>query len=95
MERLLEDESLTADLVDPAARRLLEWGVAHVDADLQDPSLSTEEVQARLSALRRRMRAIARRIGERAPEEQPDALRELLESGNATSAHEHLDVHNS
>ncbi|GEM_PF-5731802 len=77
VERLTEDEALTADLVDGAARRLLEWGIAQARTILQETGLS-EESQARLAALRQRIREIARQVGQLQPDEQETALRKLL-----------------
>ncbi|MBO9370057.1 MAG: hypothetical protein J7575_03035 [Chloroflexi bacterium] len=78
VERLLEDEALTADLVDPAARHLLDWGIARATAIVREAGASPAEAQARLAALRQQMRALARRVGEMLPEEQAAALQRLL-----------------
>jgi len=78
VERLLEDEALTADLVDPAARYLLDWGIARATAIVREAGASPAEAQARLAALRQQMRALARRVGEMLPEEQAAALQRLL-----------------
>lgn len=77
VERLLEDEALTADLVDAAAEHLLSWGKEQVRAILTEETGATED-HPRLAALRRQMRAIARQIGELPPEEQAGALQALL-----------------
>ncbi len=74
VERLLEDEALTADLVDAAARRLLDWGIAQVTVILRETGAASEEARARLAALRQQMRAIARQVGQLPPEEQASAL---------------------
>lgn len=79
VERLLEDEALTADLVDAAARRLLDWGIAQVTATLRETGALTEEAQARLAALRGRMRDMARQIGQLPPDEQASALQRWLD----------------
>jgi len=78
VERLLEDEALTADLVDPAARYLLDWGIARATAIVREAGASPAEAQARLAALRQQMRALARRVGELLPDEQVAALQKLL-----------------
>jgi hypothetical protein len=78
VERLLENEALTADLVDEAARRLLDWGIARATAILREGGGASEETQARLAALRRRMREIARQVGQWPPDEQATALQRLL-----------------
>lgn len=80
VDRLLEDEALTADLVDAAARRLLDWGIAQVTATLQETGALSEEAQARLVALRRRMRDVARQVGQLPPEEQAAALQRWLDT---------------
>ena len=57
VERLLEDESLTADLIDGAAKVLLDWGLARVGAMAQQETggiLSPEELDAQISQLRTR-----------------------------------------
>ncbi|MBC7225885.1 MAG: hypothetical protein H5T61_01450 [Thermoflexales bacterium] len=79
IERLLEDEALTADLVDAAARRLLDWGIAQVTATLRETGALTEEAQARLTALRGRMRDMARQVGQLSPDEQASALQRWLD----------------
>jgi uncharacterized coiled-coil protein SlyX len=78
VERLLEDEALTADLVDPAARYLLDWGIARATAIVREASASPAEAQARMDALRQQMRALARRVGKMLPDEQVSALQKLL-----------------
>ena len=78
VERLLEDEGLTADLVDPAARYLLDWGIARATAIVREAGASPAEAQARLAGLRQQMRALARRVGELRPDEQVAALQKLL-----------------
>lgn len=77
VERLLEDESLTADLVDDAAERLLAWGRDRVWAILNEEAGATED-HPRLAALRRQMRAIARQVGDLPPDRQVEALQRLL-----------------
>lgn len=80
VERLLEDEALTADLVDEAARPLLDWGIAQVTAIVRETGGVSEEARARLAALRGRMREMARQVGQLPPEEQASALQGLLET---------------
>ena len=70
-ERLLEDESLTADLTDDAARILLDWGLGQVE------NLSQEE-PSRLASLRRSMRSINKQAGKALPEAQAERVRALL-----------------
>jgi len=81
VERLLEDEALTADLVDPAARYLLDWGIARATAMVREAGGTSPETQARLAALRQQMRTLARQVGEMPPEEQVAALQKLLAEG--------------
>ncbi|MFN3762227.1 MAG: hypothetical protein ACK4WK_03375 [Anaerolineae bacterium] len=95
VERLLEDEALTADLVDAAARHLLDWGIAQVTAILRETGAASEEAGTRLAALRQQMRAIARQVGQLSPDEQASALQRLLAegpgpatAGNAFAPHE-------
>lgn len=81
VERLVEDETLTADLRGPAARHLLDWGIARATAILQETGASAEESQARLAALRQQMRAVAHQVGQMPADEQVAALQRLLETG--------------
>lgn len=80
VERLIEDEALTADLVDAAARPLLDWGIAQVTAIVRETGAVSDEVRARLGALRQQMRDIARQVGQLPPEEQSVALQRMLET---------------
>ncbi len=80
VERLMEDEALTADLVDAAARQLLDWGIAQTERILRETGPASEESRARLAELRGQMREIARRVGQLPPEEQPGALQAALEN---------------
>ena len=64
-ERILENESLTADLDDDAAQVLLDWGVRCAEQIARDTvGLSANQVEEamypRLRALRRLMRAVNR-----------------------------------
>jgi hypothetical protein len=79
VERLLEDISLTADLIDDAARLLLDWGVAQVKTVVQqEEGLSSEELGARLADLRRTLKRINKEAGQAAPEEQAAQVQTLL-----------------
>lgn len=79
VERILEDESLTADLRDAAATSLLDWGLARAEAMVQQAEgLSREELDARLAALRRTMKRVSRQAGEAAPEAQVEQVQALL-----------------
>lgn len=79
-ECILEDESPTADLLDPAARMLLDWGVARAEAlAARAESFVPEELDTRLADLRRTLKRIARQAGaEATPEAQVERVRELL-----------------
>ena len=59
VERILEDESLTAELLDPAARVLLDWGTTQA----RTLAGQAEELDTRLSDLRRTLKRIARQAG--------------------------------
>ncbi len=67
-ERILENESLTADLDDEAAQALLDWGldwgekIARNTADLEDTA-AEELMSPKLRALRRLMRTVNRWLG--------------------------------
>jgi uncharacterized membrane protein YccC len=75
VERLLEDESLTADLLDPAAKVLLDWGAAQAEA----LAGQAEDFDARLADLRRTLKRIARQAGQEAtPEAQVERVQGLL-----------------
>jgi len=69
-ERLLENESLTADLDDPAARLLLAWGVAWTQMIVEgtaglDEAAAQEASRPQLKATRRLMRTVNRWAGNR------------------------------
>jgi len=83
IEHLLEDESLTADLVDQAARILIEWVQTRAGAILQETEGAPEERRARLTALQRTGRRIARRVGKSRPDEQPAGLKTFLDACDA------------
>ena len=72
VERILEDESLTADLTDAAATLLLDWGVARAKA------LPREELDAKLAGLRRTIKRISRQAGKAAPDAQAEQVQALL-----------------
>ncbi|MFL7791182.1 MAG: hypothetical protein AB8I69_03505 [Anaerolineae bacterium] len=78
-ERLLEDESLTADLVDDAAKLLLGWGLEMVKRAVQQAEgLPSEEIDTRLAELRHTMKRINREVGQVEPEAQAEQLQTLL-----------------
>ncbi|MBN1976792.1 MAG: hypothetical protein JW918_05275 [Anaerolineae bacterium] len=78
-ERLLEDESLTADLVDDAAKLLLNWGLEMVKRAVQQAEeLPSEEIGARLAELRRTMKRINHDVGQAEPETQAEWVQALL-----------------
>jgi hypothetical protein len=79
IERLLEDVSLTADLIDDAAKLLLDWGVAQTKAVAQQvEGLSPEELGARLADLRRTLKRVSREAGQAEPEAQAAQVQALL-----------------
>lgn len=73
IERILEDEALTADLTDEAAKILLDWGLAQAEAMVQQAGLNV-----RLANLRRKMKRINEQAGEAAPEDQAERVQMLL-----------------
>lgn len=90
-ERLLEDESLTADLVDDAAKLLLDWGLEMVKRAVQQAEgLPSEEIDARLAELRRTIKRINREVGQIEPEAQTEQLQILL--SEPTSEEEEPEV---
>jgi flagellar motor switch protein FliG len=79
IERLIEDVSLTADLVDDAAKVLLDWGTAQAKAVIQQENgLSTEELGARLADLRRTLKHVSKEAGQAVPEAQAAQVQTLL-----------------
>ena len=79
MERILEDESLTADLGDDAAQSLLDWGVAQTKVILeQAKEFAQEELDAHLVNLRRMIKRINRQAGQATPEAQVEQVEALL-----------------
>ncbi len=75
IEQFLGDESLTDDLVDEAARLLLDWGTTQLGAA---EGLSRAELTARVSRLRRMMRRVNRQAGQASPDQQAERVRMLL-----------------
>ena len=63
-ESILDNERLTADLDDPTAKELLDWGLATArqivqdTADIDDDDQAQEAMYPRLRAVRRIMRAV-------------------------------------
>ncbi|HDQ73203.1 MAG TPA: hypothetical protein ENN19_14090 [Chloroflexi bacterium] len=81
VESLLEDEAITADLIDEAACPLLDWGIAQVDRLAEreeDDEISPQQLEHRLTALRRKMKYIGRKAGEVPPEAQAERVRALI-----------------
>jgi hypothetical protein len=79
IEQLLEDESLTADLGDEAAKLLLDWVTAQLDAARQpaeEPSQT--DLGARISRLRRLMRRVNTRAGQASADQQAERVRTIL-----------------
>ena len=78
-EDLLDDEALTDDLVDEAARPLLNWGIAQVEALLHRlGDLPIEEIESRLSAVRQEIKRISRQAGQVEPRAQAERVQTLL-----------------
>jgi hypothetical protein len=78
-ERLLEDERLTDELVDEAARLLLDWGTTQLDANARPgEGLSRAELGACVSRLRRIMRRVNEVAGQASVERQAERVRVLL-----------------
>ncbi len=78
IERLLEDVSLTADLIDDAAKALLDWGIVQAKTIAQQEELSREELGARLADLRGTLKHVSEQAGQAAPEEQAAQVQALL-----------------
>jgi 2-keto-3-deoxy-6-phosphogluconate aldolase len=72
-DRLREDESLTADLTDQAARVLLDWGLAQIEAIAQQP-----DPQTALTDLRRVIKRISKQAGRSAPHQQLEHVQALV-----------------
>lgn len=77
VERILEDESLTAELVDPAATTLLDWGVKQAEVIAQS-SESQAELDTHLNALRHMLKRISQSAGQSPPEVQNERVKKLL-----------------
>ena len=69
VESILENESLTADLDDVEAQRLLEWGIVHAKRLAAE---NRESLDDELNALRWLMRGINKLVAERRPCRQAD-----------------------
>jgi hypothetical protein len=79
IEQLLGNESLTSDLVDEAAKLLLDWGATQLDAASQPAEeLSRTDLDARLSRLRCLMRHVNRRAGQASADQQAERVRRIL-----------------
>jgi hypothetical protein len=77
VERILEDESLTAELVDPAATTLLDWGVKQAEA-IARRSGAQAELDTRLNALRHMLKRIGQCAGQSPPKAQNERVKKLL-----------------
>lgn len=79
VERILEDESLTADLVDEAATLLLDWGLARAEKAAQERHhLSLWKLDACIIGLKHTMAWVNDVVAEEPPQEQAERLRALL-----------------
>ena len=79
VERIREDESLTANLVDEAAEILLDWSTAQVEAAFQGAdTLSQAELNTCVARLRRLLRRISMQAAQATPDGQPERVRSLL-----------------
>jgi hypothetical protein len=79
VEQIVEDESLTADLVDEAAQILLDWSTAQVEAAFAETEgLSQAALNACVARLRRSLKRINRRAGQATPDRQAQRVRSLL-----------------
>ena len=79
--RLLENESLTADLVDDAAKVLLDWGLNQaMDIAQQAEAIEQDYLETRLDTLQSTMRRINQQAGTVPPESQPARVRQLLDT---------------
>jgi hypothetical protein len=78
-DRLLESENLTADLEDPEADWLLQWGIAQIPLVVEgytDEEAAGEKVSTLMAFMRRAGRSVARK-DRRTPAELAAALDEL------------------
>ena len=78
IERILEDESLTANLTDAAAKFLLDWGVTQAEEMMLPKEGLVQDFDTHLATLRRTMKRISRQAGEAAPEAQAEQVRASL-----------------
>lgn len=79
VEQLLEDESLTDNLVDEAARVLLDWGAEQLTAASRpSEGFSQTELLRCASRLRRFLRRVNERVGEASPDQQAERVRMIL-----------------
>jgi hypothetical protein len=79
VEQILEDASLTADLVDDTAQSLLDWGAAQANAITERAEeLTQDKLDAHLADLRRTMKRINRQAGQAAPKTQIEQVQALL-----------------
>ena len=78
-ERILEDPTLTSDLIDPAARFLLEWGVRRAEKVAEQAAdQGQEEVARQLALLRHTIRRVNTLAGQVPPTEQLQRVQTLL-----------------
>lgn len=77
VERILEDESLTAELIDPAATTLLDWGVKQAEVIARGTE-SQAELDTHLNALRRTLKRVGQCAGQSPPEVQNERVKKLL-----------------
>jgi len=80
VERLLEDESLTANLIDPAARLLLEWGAQQARTIVQQTRGAAKEQTRRLTALHHTLKNIACQVGQSPPDQQAERVHIFLQT---------------
>ncbi len=93
VERILEDESLTADLTDEAALSLLNWGLAQVKAlSQQAERYSPEELDSHIHVLRRTMKRIGHKAGQAQPEAQIERIQAMLTRIESGQNEENSDV---
>lgn len=87
-ESLLDNETLTADLDDSAAKELIDWGlklssrIARGTADIQDDEQANERMYPRLRAVRRLMRDVNHWVASQQRGEMADrreALNRIIE----------------
>lgn len=94
LQQIIGDESLTGDLQDNEAQRLLDWGVSQAK-ELVQQSTTLDEIEAQefldtqLQALRRTIRRINKLVGtisSAAPDEIDQRLRDILDSAGQSLA---------